>query len=131
MGKSSKGPPKGPPPDFAITDPTSRSLIEANLRAIRTGNPDELVTMLEGGLKAGEPPPAERPSIYHVTVPLLAVDGTPCVGRSVDILYKGEGQTVELAVNGVLYTISLMQLAIVLGTLRNVMPFGGMIPRPL
>jgi hypothetical protein len=126
---SKKRPPENPP-KIVIADPTARRIIETQLRALRTGDASEVVEMLEGGLKAGEPPPAERPSTYHISVPLLAVDGQPCVGRSVNIQYKGEGQTVDLAVNGVVYSLSLMQLATALGSLRNVMPYPGMIPRP-
>jgi len=116
-------------PPLVIGDPATRRIVEANLQAIRTGDPSEVVKMLEGGLKAGEPPPPERQATYHIQIPLLAVDGQPCVGRSINIVYKGSGQTVELAVNGALYTVSLMQLAMAIGSLRNAMSFGGPIPQ--
>lgn len=117
MGKSSNGPPKAPAPPIAITDPVARSIAEANLRAFHTGDPTEIMKMLEGGLKAGEPPHPERSSRYVISVPLLAIDGTPCLGRDMEMRYGGEAQTIELVIGDAVYTVSLMQLTRVLHSL--------------
>ena len=105
------------PPAKGMQDLSVPEMAKLTLRGMQTGDPTELIRTLEASI----PPeaPRQQPVRYSIHVPLLAVDGTAAIGKTLRIVYSGEGDACELELEGAAVTVRIAQLCGVLEALRG------------